>query len=203
MVDPPPPTSNNVTGKSELRNRMRSLRREHVASLPDSTRALLFRRPPSPLVSLLPEGAPIGLYHARGAEAPTQAYANWLFEQGHPLALPWFESRDAPMRFRAWENPHVAETLTEGPYGVAQPHVDAELVIPRIAIVPVTAFTARCDRLGQGGGHYDRWLAENPDTVPIGLAWDCQLVDAFPVEPHDRSMDMIITPTRLFEKGQT
>ena len=63
---------------------------------------------------------------------------------------------------------------------------------------PLVGFTSQGARLGQGGGHYDRWLADHPDTVAIGLAWDCQLVDALPVEPHDIPLTAIITPTRIY-----
>jgi len=202
MVDPPPQANENVTDKNRLRNEMRVLRREHVAALPESAKALMFRVPPRPVASLVQEGAIVGLYHARGAETPTRAYAEWFLERGHVLALPWFADRDAPLQFRAWRNPFIEDELVAGPFGIAQPLPDAQLVTPDIAFVPVTAFTARCDRLGHGGGHYDRWLAANPRVTPIGLAWDCQLVDSIPEEPHDQRMHMIVTPTRLFERTE-
>ena len=64
--------------------------------------------------------------------------------------------------------------------------------------VPLIGFTASGDRLGQGGGHYDRWLAEHPGRMTIGLAWDVQLCEALPVEPHDMMLDAIVTPTRIY-----
>ncbi len=71
-------------------------------------------------------------------------------------------------------------------------------MVPDVVFVPLLGFTEHLERLGQGGGHYDRWLAAHPQTVAIGLAWDVQLLDALPVEPHDVRMDAIVTPTRLF-----
>lgn len=64
--------------------------------------------------------------------------------------------------------------------------------------VPCVGFTADGGRLGQGAGHYDRWLAAHPSAVAIGLAWDCQLVDELPTEPHDHPLDAVVTPTRLY-----
>ena len=64
-----------------------------------------------------------------------------------------------------------------------QPEADAEELIPELLIVPLLGFTSACDRLGQGAGHYDRWLAAHPDCLAIGMAWDCQCVDAVPMEP--------------------
>jgi 5-formyltetrahydrofolate cyclo-ligase len=64
--------------------------------------------------------------------------------------------------------------------------------------VPLVGFTASGERLGQGGGHYDRWLAEHPGRLTIGLAWDAQLCPALPSEPHDEPLDAVITPTRIY-----
>ena len=61
-------------------------------------------------------------------------------------------------------------------------------------IVPGLAFTRRGDRLGQGGGWYDRVLAGvRDDCVTIGVAFAPQLVDELPVEPHDRPVDLVVT----------
>jgi 5-formyltetrahydrofolate cyclo-ligase len=66
-------------------------------------------------------------------------------------------------------------------------------------VAPVLAFDRKGGRLGQGGGHYDRWLARYPEVTPVGMAWDSQLVDDLPLEPHDRRLRAVVTPTRLFE----
>jgi 5-formyltetrahydrofolate cyclo-ligase len=183
--------------KQALRADLRAQRRAHVAGLPEAMRGLVFRRPPAPALDLLPEGAMIGLYDAGPMEAPTTAYAGWLFENGRSLALPWFAGRDADMRFRRWDNPFVDDLLEPGPYGAWQPGEDAAEVVPDVLIVPLIGFTATGARLGQGGGHYDRWLGEHPEVLAIGLAWDCQEVIALPLEPHDRMLTAVITPTRL------
>lgn len=185
--------------KHKLRARMRTLRREYVAALPDITRALLFMRPPAPVAAWAPEGATIGLYHAGPAEAPTAAYARWFHDNGRRVALPWFADRDAPMRFKLWRDPYDDENLAVGPFGQPQPLPDAEDAMPDTVFVPLVAFTATGERLGQGGGHYDRWLAANPSAVPIGLAWDSQLVASLPNESHDRRLRAVVTPTRLYE----
>lgn len=183
--------------KVKLRARMREARRKYVEALPRSTRALILMRPPAPLLDLLPEGIAIGLYHATAHEAPTGGYARWLYENGRRIALPWFADRGASMTFREWGDPFEGSDLVDGPFGL-QPMPDSREVVPPVAIVPLVAFTAQGDRLGQGGGHYDRWLEAHPDTVAIGLAWDMQLVDALPVESHDRRLAAVITPTRLY-----
>jgi len=202
MVGPSPfQLETGLDEKHQLRAAMRALRREHVAEQPDSIRALLFLRPPSPLVALAPEGSAVGLYHARGAEAPTRAYAKWFLENGRTLALPWFEHREAPMRFRAWLDPFDDSDLEPGPFGILQPLGEAPELTPGLALVPLLAFTPDLHRLGQGGGHYDRWLEANPKVLPIGLAWDCQRLEQVPVETHDRLLHAVVTPTRLYERA--
>ena len=187
-----------MNGKAALRKRLRAERRAHVAALPEATRALLFMRPPRAIADAIPPGAIVGVYAETPEEAPAMRYARWLFEQGHPIALPWFADRGADMEFRAWDNPFESDALVLGPWGVRQPGPEAGPVTPALAFVPLVGFTAGGARLGMGAGHYDRWLAAHPECRAIGLAWDCQEVPFLPTEPHDRPLAAVITPTRLF-----
>lgn len=164
--------------------------------------ALLFLRPPTPVAALAPEGATVGLYHATPDEAPTAAYARWFHENGRKVALPWFAGRGSAMSFRAWRDPYDEASLVPGLLGTMQPDAGAPEVTPDVVVVPLLAFTAEGGRLGQGGGHYDRWLAAHPGVTAIGIGWDCQLVEAMPLESHDRLLDAVITPTRFYERSR-
>lgn len=184
--------------KSELRKSLRKERRAHVAAQPHSIRGLLFHRPPAPLLAKIGDEAVIGLYCATPDEAPAHGYARFFHDAGHTIALPHFSDSDAAMAFRQHTDPHGLSDLETGPFALRQPKRDAPEVIPDVAFVPLIGFTQDCDRLGQGGGHYDRWLAEHPGRITIGLAWDVQLVEELPVEPHDIALDAVVTPTRLY-----
>lgn len=184
--------------KEFLRKKLRAKRREHVESLPDTTRALLFKRPPGPLLDLIPENATIGLYRANPFEAPAAAYARFFQERGHALTLPRFETRGSDMAFAAFTDPFDESDLEVGPFGLMQPGSDADLVVPDVLFMPLVAFTDAGARLGQGGGHYDRWLAGQPGKTAIGMAWDAQLVPSLPIEPHDIPLNAVVTPTRLY-----
>lgn len=177
---------------------MRAARRDFVVGLPQTTHALILRRLPAPVEARLPDGCTVGLYSATPDEAPTLAMAQSLLEGGRRVALPYFASRKAPMQFCNWDNPHDLSYLVSGPYG-PQPADTAAVVVPDVLLMPLLAFTADGARLGQGGGHYDRWLAEHPETLAIGLAWDMQCLDIVPLEPHDRRLDAVITPTRFYD----
>ena len=184
--------------KQALRKQLKAARCAAVEALPASMSGLVFRHPPAPLLAKIPAGATIGLYHATPHEAPTTAYAQWFHERGFPLALPWFAQRGAVMRFRLWTDPY-ADLLVPDPYGALQPAANAGEVIPDVVFVPLVGFTAQGERLGQGGGHYDRWLEANPSALAIGLAWDCQKVEVLPSEAHDCQLTAVVTPTRLYE----
>jgi 5-formyltetrahydrofolate cyclo-ligase len=187
--------------KSELRRSLRAARKAHVEALPDHIRGLLFHRPPAPLLARIPAEAVIGLYHAGPWEAPAAAYARFFRDAGHSIALPYFADRDAAMIFRHHTDPYAQADLEVGPFGILQPEAAADAIIPDVLFVPLVGFTEAFARLGQGGGHYDRWLAEHPGTLAIGLAWDVQLCAELPCEPHDMPLDAVITPTRIYSRN--
>ena len=187
-----------MEAKRNLRKNLRKARLDHVAALPESVHGLLFRRPPASIEALIPAGAVIGLYHPTIGEAPTGGYARFFAEAGHTLALPRFPADGQPMEFAVWTDPWGDGDLEVGPYGALQPGEDAASAEPDVLIVPLLGFTSSGARLGQGGGHYDRWLADHPDTLAIGLAWDVQELPALPVEAHDRPLAAVITPQRMF-----
>lgn len=200
MVVPPldfPDIRDGMT-KAELRTALRAARRAEAEALPAQVRALVFHRPPGPLLERVPKGATIGLYAAHPHEAPAASYGRFFAERGHAVALPRFADRSAEMEFAEHDDPFSEGDLIDGPFGIRQPAPDARTLVPQVLFVPLLGFTVRGERLGQGGGHYDRWFERHPDSIRIGLAWDGQLVDALPVEPHDVPLDAVVTPTRLY-----
>jgi 5-formyltetrahydrofolate cyclo-ligase len=198
VVPSPTAAERRVTDKKRLRAQLKQSRRDFLAAIPEAQRGLLFRRPPAAVAALVPEGAVISVYHEMPGEVPASNYARWFFEAGHRIALPWFAGRGAPMQFREWANPFVAELLVPDPYRALQPADDAALLLPEVMFCPLLGFTAQGGRIGYGAGHYDTWLAAHPPALAIGLAWDCQLVAALPLEPHDAMLDAIVTPTRIY-----
>lgn len=183
--------------KDALRRQLRRARREHAAALPREVSALVFNRPPAALLELVPAGAAIGLYRADPGEAPAGGYSRFFHERGHRIALPRITTLDRPMHFHLHTDPFEESDLEDGPLGLRQPAADAPEMTPEVLFMPLVGFTAGGERLGQGGGFYDRWLAAHPATVAIGMAWDMQEVEDLPVEAHDMPLAAIVTPTRI------
>jgi 5-formyltetrahydrofolate cyclo-ligase len=76
---------------------------------------------------------------------------------------------------------------------VVVPEQDPDPGSVDVIIVPGVAFTPHGDRLGQGGGWYDRFLERvSDDVVTIGVAFAEQIVDAVPLEAHDRRLDAVL-----------
>ncbi|MEO6388448.1 MAG: 5-formyltetrahydrofolate cyclo-ligase [Croceibacterium sp.] len=186
-----------IDRKKQLRDALRTRRREHADALPPQVSALVFSRPPAAVLELVPEGATVGLYRSDDGEAPSGGYIRYFFENGHPVALPRVTTLDKPMEFRRHTDPYEESDLEAGVWGLRQPGVAAPVVVPDVLFMPLVGFTSSGDRLGQGGGYYDRYLAAHPHTVAIGMAWDVQEVPELPVEPHDMRLSAIVTPTRV------
>lgn len=183
--------------KKRLRSELRRKRLEHAEALPKEVSALVFNRPPSAVLELVPASATIGLYRSDAGEAPSSGYIRFFFERGHPIALPRVTTLDKPMEFRRHTDPYEEGDLEAGVWGLRQPGLDAPVLVPEVLFMPLVGFTATGDRLGQGGGYYDRFLAAHPTTIAIGMAWDVQEVAKLPTELHDMRLSAIVTPTRV------
>ncbi len=90
-------------------------------------------------------------------------------------------------------NPQVREPISGGP-PIAPAEID-------LILVPGLAFTRAGRRLGRGGGYYDRVLAQrNPHAIVLGVCFDLQLVPEIPCEPHDQSVDAVVTESGLLPR---
>lgn len=177
-----------------MRRAMRAARLQHWQALPQAHRALIFGRPPRAIMPLIESAEIVGLYHAVPGEVPTLRYAMHMLDMGKMIALPWTREHAGPMRFRLWTGSE--ETLEKGPWG-PQPHMAMPEVVPEALFMPLVAFDASLNRLGQGGGHYDGWCAAHPATRRIGLGWTVQEADAVPTDSHDMPLDAVITEQQV------
>ncbi|MBY4610380.1 5-formyltetrahydrofolate cyclo-ligase [Rhizobium sp. 9T] len=91
--------------------------------------------------------------------------------------------------------------LIETGFGTVGPGAEAAILNPEIMLVPLSAFDARGHRIGYGAGHYDRAISRLREKglhpKLIGIAFDCQEVAHVPDEPHDISLDAILTESGL------
>ena len=184
------------TDKTALRTLARTRRRAFVQSLDPLAHRLAFKAIPSPLARRLDGAQTVALYMGLDDEAPAQRLAPQLAAMGKTLALPRVIDRLGTMDFLTWT---PEDQLHPGLYGTHHPEPSGPSVAPDIIIAPLLAFDRAMNRLGQGGGYYDRAFARYPDTLRIGLAWSVQEQDALPADPWDLPLHIILTEVELIE----
>ena len=81
-------------------------------------------------------------------------------------------------------NMGIPEPIADGPVA-DDPHA--------MVLMPGLAFTAKGDRMGYGGGYYDKFLAAEPNHPTVALCYDFQLVDYIPTDAYDIPVDLVLT----------
>jgi 5-formyltetrahydrofolate cyclo-ligase len=103
---------------------------------------------------------------------------------------------------------HDLSELVAGAFGIREPATKSASAPPHelagaMVVVPGLAFGAQGQRLGRGGGHYDRFLAALPrEAITVGLAYSFQLLDGIPQESFDRRLQYIITESALIRVAE-
>ncbi len=133
-----------------------------------------------------------GYMPMRSEVDPLPLMAGW----DGPVCVPVVVAPGRPLAFRAW-SPGAA--MVPGAFGTMVPEDGAE-ALPEVVIVPLVAFTADGDRLGYGGGFYDRTLAMLRAEA-VGLAYAAQRVEAIPVEATDVALGAVATEEGLWRGG--
>jgi len=181
--------------KTALRAQLRSLRRRLAGENPEAPHDAAQHWPHG----RFDHGQVFALYHAAGSELdPTPLRAR--LPAGH-VALPVATSRQGALVFRLHK---TGEALVPDALGIPAPNLSAEPALPDVVVAPLLAFDRRGGRLGQGGGHYDRTIANlrRMKTVfVVGLAYAGQELPEIPMEPHDQRLDAILTETEYLEFG--
>ena len=96
------------------------------------------------------------------------------------------------MDFYKWS---FSELLKINKYGIPEPEAK-NIIYPDILLIPLVAFDKNLNRLGYGGGYYDRFIAKlskKKKIVKIGLAFSCQKIDKVPISVYDQKLDYVVT----------
>ncbi|MCG9785718.1 5-formyltetrahydrofolate cyclo-ligase [Vibrio mediterranei] len=155
-------------------------------------------------LSVLSTTRKVALYLATDGELDTLPTIQWFWQQGIetylPVIHPFSKGQLLFLRY-AQDTPLVLNQ-----YKILEPKLNQQAICPvselDIIFTPLVAFDDSGQRLGMGGGYYDRTLApwENSDLGPtaIGLAHDCQQVDTLPSESWDIPLTTIVTPSKIW-----
>jgi 5-formyltetrahydrofolate cyclo-ligase len=180
--------------KALLRARMRERRQAAGAEQGESARAAGERLAALPEVGM---ARTVMVYLGHGSEISTEPLIERLAVSGRILLVPVVRGDEIqPWAFRP------GDPVQPGPYGPSEPvhSAPADPATVDLVVVPGLAFDRSGHRLGQGGGHYDRFLPFlRPDATRVGLCFDTQLLDRVPHEPADEPVDIVVTDRRTVD----
>tara|TARA_R110001606_G_C15378711_1_gene650207 strand:- start:937 stop:1533 length:597 start_codon:yes stop_codon:yes gene_type:complete len=151
------------------------------------------------------ENAHIGIYFSNDAELDTSLLIKDLWTKNHTLYLPVIHPfNGTTLYFQRYEE---NSPMRANRYGILEPKLNCSQICPLAELdyllMPLVAFDDNGNRLGMGGGFYDKTLAryekenwQKPQL--IGLAHQCQHVPSLPVESWDVPLNYIITPQKIY-----
>lgn len=180
--------------KPDLRRLMRQ--RRQALSEDDRAQAALSLTQHALALEAWQGASKIALYLANDAEADPSLLAKALRHAGKTPFLPVIQ-QDNSLRFAPWVE---SSELRDNRFGIPEPQTPAiraeEL---DIIVLPLVAWDIQGNRLGMGGGFYDRSLSGAYDVLKVGLAYELQRVETLPTEPWDIRLNFVATEAALVQ----
>tara|TARA_Y100000992_G_C20982260_1_gene357884 strand:- start:4 stop:540 length:537 start_codon:yes stop_codon:yes gene_type:complete len=136
-------------------------------------------------------GKTIGGYYPYNYEVDVIEILNEFEKYNYQISLPKIK-KNFQMDFFNWTS---KDPLSVNKYGIPEP-ISNKKVYPNILLVPLVAFDKNNNRIGYGGGFYDRYLnkiKKNKKIITIGLAFSFQKINNIPINKYDIKLDFIVT----------
>ena len=140
---------------------------------------------------VMPNKKIVGGYFPVNCEIDDLVILKELYKKKYQISLPVIK-KNFGIDFYKW---NYKDPLIINKYGIPEPHT-SNLVYPDIILVPLLAFDKYLNRLGYGGGYYDRLikkLSKKKKILKIGLALSVQMIDKIPISEYDKKLDYIVT----------
>lgn len=151
------------------------------------------------LHALLPKNAKIGIYIDGFGELPTTPLFAFCQRYGYRAYLP-ITQIGKPLTFTPVLSHFKKTPLKKHRLGmyepITKPHISADKL--DMIICPLVAIDKLGNRMGMGGGFYDRTLATAPNVIKVGYAYDFQRVDKLVVNAWDKKMDLLISEKGIY-----
>ncbi len=132
----------------------------------------------------------IGGYYPVNFEIDDLDLLNKFENKDYIISLPVIK-RNFNMDYYKWS---FSDPLKINKYGIPEPE-KKNIIYPNILFVPLVAFDKNLNRLGYGGGYYDRLIKKfsKKKIIKIGLAFSDQEIDKVPINTYDQKLDYIVT----------
>lgn len=135
-----------------------------------------------------------------GKEVVTKGIIENALDLGKQVGVPYITGKPHEMVFMKIDGLH---SLTENKYGILEPEFKEENILKSdektIIIVPGMVFDENKNRMGYGGGYYDKYLSESAYMSSIGICYDFQIIKNVPVEDNDVSLNIVISDRRILK----
>ena len=133
----------------------------------------------------------IGGYYPYNYEVDAVKILEKLEKLDYKITLPKIRKR-SQMDFFSWS---TKDPLSINKYGIPEP-TSEKIMNPNILLVPLLAFDKNNNRIGYGGGFYDRYIKRNKKIITIGLAYSVQKVNKIITNEHDMKFNFVVTNKR-------
>jgi len=143
----------------------------------------------------MPNAKKIGGYYPSNYEIDDLEILDLLEKQNYRTSLP-IVKKNNQMNFYEWSK---KDLLIINKFGIPEP-VSSKIVYPDILLVPLVGYDKNLNRLGYGGGFYDRYIEKIDKikkTTKIGLAFSYQKIKSIPIDQYDKKLDFIITEKEI------
>jgi len=130
------------------------------------------------------------LYYSFKSEADTINIIDCLLKLGKNVYLPKIE-KDKMFFIK-----YSGQALHKNNFGIYEPQGDYSDIVPDVCIIPLLAVDDEGNRLGYGGGFYDRFLTDK-NCIKAGLSYSFQIADRLPVLKTDIPLDILITENKV------
>ena len=139
----------------------------------------------------------VGGYYPCNNEIDDLDILNFLRNNKTIISLPIIRENNQ-MDFFEWTN---NDLLKINKYGIAEP-ISSKKIYPDLIFVPLIAYDDDLNRLGYGGGFYDRYLekiSKIKKIFKIGLGFSYQEIKKIPINKYDKKLDLIITEKKIIQ----
>tara|TARA_B100000900_G_scaffold373446_1_gene353985 strand:- start:647 stop:1192 length:546 start_codon:yes stop_codon:yes gene_type:complete len=139
----------------------------------------------------------IGGYYPFNYEMEILNVLKFFEKNDYIISLPKI-SNNKKMNFFKWSK---NEPLTINKFGIPEP-ISNKKIYPNILLIPLVGFDNQLNRLGYGGGYYDRYMSNvknKKKLFKVGIGFSFQKVKIIPINKHDKKLDCVITENKIIE----
>jgi 5-formyltetrahydrofolate cyclo-ligase len=139
----------------------------------------------------------VGGYFTSNFEIDDLKILEMMEKKNFNVSLPAIKENNQ-MNFLQWS---INDPLKINKFGIPEP-ISSKIIDPDILLVPLVSFDSKLNRLGYGGGFYDRYIEKIEKVkkvIKIGLAFSYQKIKKIPINKFDKKLDFIITEKEILQ----